>query len=113
MAHWENQALRAPRVKEVTQDKKESQDSLAKLAALGREALLGRKVNQVSQAVPGRGDPMVNQDPKDLLERLDLMESKDLKVGLVRRGNRVPSESQGQRGMLGCWELKGSRDRRE
>lgn len=37
----------------------------------------------------------MNQDPKDLLERQDLMESKDLKVGLVQRANWVPSESQG------------------
>lgn len=95
MAHWENQALRDPRVKGVTLDTKESQDLLAKLAVQEREALLESLVNQVFQAAPGRGDPTANQDSKDLLGRLDLMESKGLKVGLVQRGKRAPSESRG------------------
>lgn len=62
MAHWENQALRAPRAKGVTLDKKENQDSKAKLAVREGEAFLGSLVNQGFQAAPGRGDPRVNQD---------------------------------------------------
>lgn len=113
MAHSENQALRAPRVRGVTLEQKESQDSSARLAVQGREALLGRMEKLVFQATPGRRDPTENQDPKDPLGKKDLMESKDLKVCLVQRGNRVPSESRGQRVMPGLQELKGSRGRRD
>lgn len=95
MARWENQALRAPRVKRGKLDTKESQDSLAKLAVQEREALQGNLVNQALQAAPGRGGPTANQDPEDLLERPDLMENKGLRAGLVQKGNRVPLENWG------------------
>lgn len=70
-------------------------------------------VTQVFPAAQGRWDPTVNPDQEDLLEKLDLMESMDPKVGLVLRGNWVPSESRGQKVRSGLQELKGSRDRRE
>lgn len=47
------------------------------------------------------------------MESPDLMESKDLKEGPVRRGNRAPLESRDQRATLGLQEARASRDRRE
>lgn len=94
-ALWEKQALKAPRVKEVNLDKKESLDSLAKLEVQGTEAPRGSLGNQASLGAPGRGDLTASLDPEDLLEKLDQMESRALRVDPVLRGSQAPLENLG------------------
>lgn len=110
MDPWENQVLKASGVKKVTLEKKAGLDSLAKLVFLGKGVFLENLENQVCQEVLERRALWVNQDPKDLLESLGLMESKDLKVHLVQRGRLVLPESRGQRGSL---DRPGTRENRD